>query len=123
MTNNNTIEEIFFRRVKSITSESHYEDERTREIFHNGFNEALGMVQIELFGTPKTKGFLKEQIELAEQSLVMRLREELAQRIGMTRQWLNEDRIDDVKKMVDNKDLEVFLSLPSLLTTPDEDNQ
>lgn len=107
MTNNNTIEEIFFRRVKSITSESHYEDERTREIFHNGFNEALGMVHIELFGIPKTKGFLKEQIELAEQSLVMRLREELIdiklkpfERMGYTGEThIRQQCIDDILEL------------------------
>jgi len=34
--------------------------------------------------------------------------------IGMLRQWLNEERITDPKKMVTNKELEVFLCGDSL---------
>ena len=35
----------------------------------------------------------------------------LLRNIGMLRQWLNEDRITDTKKMVTNKDIEDFLKL------------
>lgn len=32
--------------------------------------------------------------------------------IGMLRQWLNEDRIDDPKKMVSNDDICFWLGIP-----------
>lgn len=41
--------------------------------------------------------------------------EEMRVRIGMLRQWLNEDRIDDPKKMVNNEDIEHWLDLKTLL--------
>jgi len=34
--------------------------------------------------------------------------------IGMLRQWLNEDRIDDPKKMVTNEQIEMWLALDPL---------
>jgi len=42
---------------------------------------------------------------------------ELEQNIGMLRQWLNEERIDDVEKFVTNKELKHWLSLSSALDT------
>lgn len=36
-------------------------------------------------------------------------REELNVRIGMLRQWLNEDRIKDAKRFVTNEDIELWL--------------
>ena len=40
--------------------------------------------------------------------------EELKPKIGMLRQWLNEDRITDVNKMVDNEQIEKWLGLQDL---------
>lgn len=71
---------------------------------------------------PREKGynyicFLKQDIgfnqaiqETNLPAIVELVREEflgkIENNIGMLRQWLNEDRITDVDKMVDNKDLE-----------------
>lgn len=38
-------------------------------------------------------------------------REKTSKNIWMLRQWLNEDRIDDQKKMVTNEDLEYWINL------------
>jgi hypothetical protein len=36
-------------------------------------------------------------------------REEIRGRIGLLRQWLNEDRITDIDRMVDNQEIELWL--------------
>ena len=38
-------------------------------------------------------------------------RKEMLKNIGLLRQWLNEERITEPKKMVDNKDIEYWLKL------------
>lgn len=38
-------------------------------------------------------------------------RERMKKNIGMLRQWLNEDRITDTRKLVSNEDIEYWLSL------------
>lgn len=55
--------------------------------------------------------------ELLSQALADNRRkvvEELKPKIGMLRQWLNEDRITDVNKMVDNEQIEKWLGLQDL---------
>ena len=37
--------------------------------------------------------------------------EEFTENVGFLRQWLNEDRIDDTKKMVSNEDIIRFLEM------------
>ncbi len=53
---------------------------------------------------------LNDLVTKAYQAGIKDGREEVDRKIGMVRQWLNEDRITDVNKMVTNEDLKVFLS-------------
>lgn len=43
---------------------------------------------------------------------------EMLQRVGMLRQWLNEDRITDTKRMVTNAELLVWLTPPDQTANP-----
>ncbi len=66
---------------------------------------------IDFWDRRDTAGFYElEEIvdEAIKNSLVLR-DQELRERIGMLRQWLNEDRITDPKKMITNKDIEHWL--------------
>lgn len=47
--------------------------------------------------------------EVLVDSLLSLFEKEQKKRIGMLRQWLNEDRITDLKKMVTSEELEVWL--------------
>lgn len=57
---------------------------------------------------------LNPRVEKLEQQAYQRgqeeLKEELEKNIDMLRQWLNEDRITDIKKMVTNKEIKVFFT-------------
>ena len=55
--------------------------------------------------------FLRSELLLQRQKLLKQMtkaRKELKQNIGMLRQWLNEDRITDSKKMVTNEQIEMW---------------
>lgn len=43
-----------------------------------------------------------------------KLKEHLEHRIGLLRQWLNEDRITEPSRMVTNKHIEIWLDMDSL---------
>jgi len=47
--------------------------------------------------------------------------EEIKKNIGMLRQWLNEDRIDDPKKFVTNEHLEEWLELDKFINSTREE--
>lgn len=55
---------------------------------------------------PDIKGFIK--------ILLLEREKELSVNIGMLRQWLNEDRIDDPNKMVTNEQVQQWLQLLAL---------
>lgn len=77
------------------------------------------------FHEENTVGFKREYIESYLQKLLQSAREESYKKgyiqagldnihqsnIGMLRQWLNEDRITDPKKMVTNEEIKHWLSL------------
>lgn len=69
-----SINKEIFERVRSMAYDEiiRYQNDELGEYIYYGFTEALRLVNIELFGNPKSQaqGFLKEQITLAEQSLV-----------------------------------------------------
>ena len=52
------------------------------------------------------KKFIQKEIDDA----VKEERERLEQKVGMIRQWLNEDRITDPKKMITSEDLLYFIN-------------
>ena len=51
----------------------------------------------------KIKSFIEKTLQTQK--------EEFTENIGFLRQWLNEDRIDDTKKMVSNEDIIRFLEM------------
>lgn len=53
----------------------------------------------------------RNDIKCFIKSLLLKKQEEYEKNIGMLRQWLNEDRIDDPKKMVTNEELKKWLDL------------
>lgn len=55
----------------------------------------------------KTEDFVERLLT----SATIKAKEQQKKNIGMMRQWLNEDRITDVKKMVSNEDLAYWLNL------------
>ena len=61
---------------------------------------------------PSVKQFIKSEITLA----LAKHDAELQQRIGMFRQWLNEDRITEPSKMVTNEEIKKWLS-PDVTTS------
>lgn len=52
-----------------------------------------------------------KHIDKCANCIIQEYKESLKIRVGMLRQWLNEDRIDDTNKMVDNEDIEHWLDI------------
>ncbi len=61
--------------------------------------------------TLKNKYPINTFSEETQKEIIELFKNHLKKNIGMMRQWLNEERITDPKKMVDNKDLEYWLFL------------
>ena len=56
----------------------------------------------------------QEEVEQFISTLLSQQRQEIRERIGMLRQWLNEDRIKDGKYFVTNEQIERWLGLSTL---------
>ena len=77
------------------------------------FDKRFAPVESDGFHYDSSHLLTKEGCEEIKQFIVEVLAardDELRKNVGMMRQWLNEDRITDPKKMVDNKDLLHWLS-------------
>jgi len=55
------------------------------------------------------KDFIRSQITSAYNQGVEDMRRKCVMNVGMLRQWLNEDRITDIKKLVTNEEIEHWL--------------
>lgn len=64
------------------------------------------------------KWFL-ETLDAIREKVIQETIKEIKTNIGLLRQWLNEDRITDLKKIVSNEDLERWL-LKNLINLPKE---
>ena len=60
---------------------------------------------IGIFPTTKCFNALDEAVNKLLTSTEERVRESMLKNVGMLRQWLNEDRITDLKKMVSSEDI------------------
>lgn len=58
-----------------------------------------------------TDGGDVSSIDKASSNLLFLFQSEMGKNVGMLRQWLNEDRITDPKKMVTNEEIKKWLEL------------
>lgn len=58
---------------------------------------------------PQQQVMVRYLKQVADKQGYMRAEEEMKKRVGLLRQWLNEDRITDTGRMVDNWQIERFL--------------
>lgn len=73
----------------------------------------------EKFGYENLVGAERERFEHQESFIESLLRKQ-AEKVGFLRQWLNEDRITDPRKMVTNEEIEFMLGLREYLPEKDK---
>jgi hypothetical protein len=93
--------EAFDSSLKKVFDEC-CEGEEWNDEFDNRFNFLN-------WSTPNKNGI--DAIKSFISSLLAKQQEELNKNIDQLRQWLNEDRIDDFKKMITNDDIKFWLNI------------
>lgn len=81
--------EDFVKKMWSVTGESQYIGEQ-KEIYHQGFSDAVAMMVIELEGTPENEGFLKKNKEKELKKFVEAVRISITSSTPKEQEELNE---------------------------------
>lgn len=92
-----------------MTTKPHSNDEVIDAIIHR--------LVAHILGTANWESNI-DFIEIELRTLLAQKDAEMLQRVGMLRQWLNEDRITDTKRMVTNAELLVWLTPPDQTANP-----